>query len=220
MADGKNAGEKMSMAKIFPKTFDAAGKSYTSLTENNTPKFNSAANLSSAIYFMILTVYLGLLINNDPSLDRNKTVEIFGSMIFFLLLPLMYFMKEGIWGDRTHTTYRMQKIIVSIYFILIIFDMIFYIDEVDNNYVVYSKLYILPFLITFTFYLIYEMIKSGNYSKKSNLLVLISLLGLLYYTVFFDTVLQAHGSKKNDPLLIIEMLISIALVGLFLYLTV
>ena len=176
--------------------------------------FDKISLYSSSVYFFIFFIYLVLVISKyDIPIEIRSTL--YGCLLATLILPILYFVKAGIYSLNSDIIVdKYQKLVLVVYFTLILLKLIFYFSNVnDKNYIMYIKLYVLPFLVVFSFYCIYEQIKSKK--LPNNMLYLFSLLALLYYTSLFDVALEIQYSKRFDEILIIEAIIAFFLTFLF-----
>jgi hypothetical protein len=177
--------------------------------------FDKVALYSSSVYFLIFFIYLVLVVSKyDIPMEIRSTL--YGCLLVTLILPILYFIKAGISSLNSDIIIdKYQKLVLVVYFLLILLKLIFYFANVDDqNYIMYIKLYILPFLVVFSFYCIYAQLQSTK-KLPTNLMYLFSLLALLYYTSLFDVATEIQYSKRFDELIIIEAIIAFFLIFLF-----
>lgn len=178
--------------------------------------FDVIALIFSSIYFIIFAVYnLFIILKNNDLLDFN--VKIFaGLLLMSLILPIIYFIKQIHVSNKKLITAKYQKMILTLYFIVVFVSYILLLAGIkdDNKYLLYLKLYILPLLVLFSLYLIYESVKYTKYDTFS--LLLNVLLAFLYYTALYDTIYEFVTDRHNDYLLGFIFVLSVALSYVFL----
>jgi hypothetical protein len=183
----------------------------TSLIMNK--KFDTVSLTSSSAYFAILAVYLIYILTGSISSKQEK--DIFnGLRIATLILPIIYFAKLGYLGLKVKNSNTVQKTLLSIYFLLVLILLILDIIEGDKKQYIYALVYVSPLLIVSSFYLCYEQWKN-NLPKYITMLSFF--LALLYYTSFYDFLIQSNDQDSNRSILIIQTIISFVLFLLFGY---
>lgn len=176
-------------------------------------KFDAVSLTSSSMYFLILAIYLIFMLTD--SITNKKTKDTFnGLRIITLILPIIYFCKLGYLGLKDKNTNTIQKFLLGIYFLLVVILLSLDIAEGDKKEYIYAMIYISPLLIITSFYLSYEQWKGG---LPKYVVLLSFFLALLYYTSFYDFLIQSNDYETNKSIFIIQTIISFILFLLFGY---
>lgn len=177
-------------------------------------EFDVLSLSSSSMYFIVLAVYLIFILTN--SIRSKKEKDIFnGLRIATLILPILYFAKLGYLNRNKKSMDVIQKVLLSIYFLFILIIICLEITEGEKKQYVYALVYVSPLLIVASLALCYQQWKSGNVPVY---VIMMSLfLAMLYYTSFYDFLLQTSDIKTYDAILIIQTIISIVLSFIFGY---
>jgi hypothetical protein len=179
--------------------------------------FNKTALFSSFGYFLILSVLLIMILTEKITDDMKYKFDI--ALIVTLILPMVFFAIMGRIKIREKNIIgKYQKLVLCIYFLLVLISLSGDLANIDQTYLTYFKIYILPFLVLFSFYEIYTLM-IGDKPQPKSFIALLLCLSLLYYTSFYDNVLVATktDSEAITGLTIVELILTILLSGLFLY---
>lgn len=192
---------------------------------NLNKKFDTVSLISSSAYFMILAVYLIFVLTN--SIKDKQTKDTFnGLRIATLILPVIYFAKLGYIGLKNNVhngdavSNAIQKSLLSIYFLLVLIVLCLDIAEGSKKQYIYALIYVSPLLIIASFYLSYEQLKNN---KPKYIVLLSFFLALLYYTSFYDFLINKDenvvkiSSPQEESILTIQTIISFILFILFGY---
>jgi hypothetical protein len=181
--------------------------------------FDKLAFLSSAIYFAILSALLVYILKSEMKEDLQNTLNI--AMLVTLILPLMFFMKKFYYEYSSRSfpgsimIDKYQTLVLIMYFILILVDTILQISKTDDQgYILYTKVFVLPILVLFSFHSVYQHIKNPDGPK--HLLILSVVLALFYYIGLFGSALDLSNVDSKN-LMYLQVIFTIFLSGVFMY---
>lgn len=193
------------------------GKGIKNFDKSYGDQFDYTALFSSAVYFLILAILLIMINTNEVNTENSKQFSI--ALIATLILPIIFFSKLLYLSDNNSVD-RYQKIVLLIFFAVVLIDSIFTIENIETyNKVLYTKMTILPILIFLTFGLGWY-----GWNKKGvprTLFLLNILLGCIYVVFYVDAILQVEKTKGEivTAVVSIETILSFLLMMVFLYMS-
>jgi hypothetical protein len=152
-------------------------------------------------------------------LTKERTDQLNIALIATLILPLLYFFKKYYYIDRKSDILidKYQTIVLMVYFILILVDTSLDLAKVEdsNNYVLYTKIFVLPILVIFSFYSIYQHMNSTSVLPR-RLMLLSVLLAMFYYIGLFYSSLEL-AQRDTTALIFLQIVFSLLICMTFGY---
>ncbi len=168
--------------------------------------FNAIALASSSIYFILLAA---LILTNVREINIG--------LIITIILPLIYFAKKFFeFRSNKELIHKYQIIVLLLYFMLVLVDSVLTMSYVDSGEIIsYLRLFVLPILVIFSFYSIYQNLMSDKQPPRMVIALTVCLAFFYYLSLFSMSMDLAY--KDTTIINYIIVFFSICLSVIFAY---